>query len=144
MVPPTLRAVILTDETDETDNVAGPVSLEVGATDVFALLDPARREELDRSNREEQERLREQFAGRRTRQLHDAGKISELDLLKSAAELAAARGQRDVARTRHDRSAIKAPFAGIVADRYVEPGELVSPGTPVARVDDLACGDRPS
>jgi 5-methyltetrahydrofolate--homocysteine methyltransferase len=38
---------------------------------VSALLDPTRRDELDRSNREDQERLREQFAGRRTRQLHD-------------------------------------------------------------------------
>lgn len=77
-----------------------------------------------------------QYSHERTSQLHAAGKISELELLQSAAELAAARSTRDVARTRHDRSSIKAPFAGIVADRYVEPGELVSPGTPVARVID--------
>lgn len=72
----------------------------------------------------------------RVEQLHQAGKVSELERLQSAAQLAAARGQRDVARTRHDRASIKAPFAGIVADRHVEPGELVVPGAPVARVVD--------
>lgn len=69
-------------------------------------------------------------------QLHEAGKVSELERLQSAAELASARSQRDVARTRHGRAAIKAPFAGIVADRHVEPGELVMPGMTVARVID--------
>jgi len=69
-------------------------------------------------------------------QLHEAGKVSELERLQSAAELASARSQRDVARTRHERAAIKAPFAGIVADRHVEPGELVMPGMTVARVID--------
>jgi len=77
-----------------------------------------------------------QYSHERTGQLRAAGKISELELLQSAAELAAARSQRDVAQTRFDRSAVKAPFAGIVANRYVEPGELVAPGTPVVRVID--------
>lgn len=70
------------------------------------------------------------------RQLHDAGKISQLELLSSAARLADARSRRDIARTRYDRAQIRAPYAGVVADRYVEPGELVAPGTPIARVID--------
>lgn len=65
------------------------------------------------------------YSHERKRQLREAGKVSELELLQSAAELAAARSQRDVARTRYDRSAVKAPFAGIVSDRYVEPGVYV-------------------
>jgi RND family efflux transporter MFP subunit len=69
-------------------------------------------------------------------QLHDAGKISELELLQSQAQLADARSRRDIARTRHDRARITAPYAGIVAERYVEPGELVLPGATVARVID--------
>lgn len=72
----------------------------------------------------------------RVEQLHQAGKVSELERLQSAGQLAAALSQRDVARTRHDRASIRAPFAGVVADRYVEPGELVVPGAPVARVVD--------
>ncbi|MBD3221705.1 efflux RND transporter periplasmic adaptor subunit [bacterium] len=69
-------------------------------------------------------------------QLHAAGKISELELLRSAAQLAEARSRRDVARTRHQRAQVRAPYAGIVAERYVEPGELVAPGTRIARVID--------
>ncbi len=72
----------------------------------------------------------------KTRQLFEAGKISRLELLQVEAEQARARSQRDIARTRHERSQIGAPFAGLVADRYVEPGELVAPGTLVARVID--------
>jgi RND family efflux transporter MFP subunit len=72
----------------------------------------------------------------KTRQLFTAGKISRLELLQVEADAAAARSQRDVARTRHERASIAAPFAGLVANRYVEPGELVGPGTLVARIID--------
>lgn len=36
------------------------------------------------------------------------------------------------------RTTIRAPFDGVLEDRMVERGELVSPGTPVARVVELA------
>lgn len=72
----------------------------------------------------------------KTRQLHDAGKISRLELLQVQSAAAEARGRRDVARTRFERARIRAPFAGIVAERYVEPGQMVMPGMPVARVVD--------
>ncbi len=72
----------------------------------------------------------------KTRQLFEAGKISRLELLQVEADRARALSQRDIARTRHQRSRIEAPFAGLVANRYVEPGELVTPGTLVARVID--------
>jgi len=38
---------------------------------------------------------------------------------------------------RLDRTVIRAPFGGILEDRMVETGALVSPGTPVARVVDV-------
>lgn len=69
-------------------------------------------------------------------QLHAAGKISDLELLRSEARLADAGSRRDIAHTRHERAQVKAPYAGIVAERYVEPGELVAPGTRIARVID--------
>jgi RND family efflux transporter MFP subunit len=72
----------------------------------------------------------------KTQQLYQAGKISRLEMLQAEAEFAQAEAMRDMAHTRHDRARIKAPFAGIVADRFVEPGQLVAPGTPVARVID--------
>ena len=38
---------------------------------------------------------------------------------------------------RLDRTVIRAPFGGILEDRMVETGTLVSPGTPVARIVDV-------
>ncbi len=70
------------------------------------------------------------------KQLYDARKLSRIDLLTAEAQYEQALARRAIAQERYDRSAIKAPFAGIVADRYVEPGQLVAPGTRVARVID--------
>jgi len=78
----------------------------------------------------------QQYNYEKTDQLYKAGKISRLELLQAEASYESARGQRDMARTRHDRCKVNAPFAGIVADRYVEPGQLVSPGMRVARIID--------
>jgi len=72
----------------------------------------------------------------KTRQLFDAGKISRVELLEAEAQHAQAESARDIAETRHDRARIKAPFAGLVTERFVEPGQLVAPGQPVARVID--------
>lgn len=71
-----------------------------------------------------------------TRRLHEAGKVSEQELLGAEAVAAAARARVRTAEVRLERTTIPVPFAGLVTDRYVEPGELVSPGTPVARVLD--------
>lgn len=78
----------------------------------------------------------QEYSYQQIQKLHDAGKASRLDLLQAAASAAQARSQHDVTRTRYARSAIKAPFDGIVADRFVEAGELVAPGMRVARVID--------
>lgn len=72
----------------------------------------------------------------RMQQLREAGKISELELLQSRTELRNSRSRHDIARTRHERARVRAPFAGLVARREVEPGELVMPGMQVARVID--------
>jgi membrane fusion protein (multidrug efflux system) len=72
----------------------------------------------------------------KTLQLFEAGKISRLEMLQAESAFAEAQSRRDMAHTRHDRARVKAPFAGIVADRFVEAGQLVAPGMPVARVID--------
>jgi RND family efflux transporter MFP subunit len=72
----------------------------------------------------------------KVKQLHEARKLSRIDLLTAAAQYEQALARRDIAERRYERAAIKAPFAGIVANRYVEPGQLVAPGMPVARVID--------
>jgi len=78
----------------------------------------------------------QQYNYEKTDQLYKAGKISRLELLQAEASYESARGQRDISRTRHDRCQVTAPFDGVVVDRYVEPGQLVSPGMPVARIID--------
>ncbi|MBE0567450.1 MAG: efflux RND transporter periplasmic adaptor subunit, partial [Krumholzibacteria bacterium] len=72
----------------------------------------------------------------KVRQLHDAGKVSRIELLTAESQHAEALGRAEAARVRHERAAITAPFAGVLVDRHVELGELLVPGQPVARVID--------
>lgn len=72
----------------------------------------------------------------RMRRLRQANSISELELRQAETQLREAEARADMAEIRYERAAIDAPFGGVVADRYVELGQLVSPGQPVARVVD--------
>jgi membrane fusion protein (multidrug efflux system) len=72
----------------------------------------------------------------RIRQLHQAAKVSEFDLLTAESAQAQAAALADISRQRWERAAIKAPFAGVVAERFVELGAMVTAGQPVARVID--------
>lgn len=83
-----------------------------------------------------QARLAEEQWKRREK-LHQEGAISELDFLevKYRAEQAAARLARLEARL--EDTTIEAPFTGVLDDRSVEVGTMVSPGTEVATLVDL-------
>ncbi len=70
----------------------------------------------------------------RTRTLFDEDSASKQEALIAYTELEQARQTAAIARLRYERAAIKAPFDGVVAARHVEVGQLVSPGTVVARV----------
>ncbi len=74
------------------------------------------------------------FDADRTARLFAAGKVSEREKLaaESARDQAAAAVR--AAEVRLDHMRVTAPFAGIVAARDVEPGQLVLPGARVARV----------
>lgn len=60
------------------------------------------------------------------------------DTAAREAELAASLARRDMTQKTLTDSVIRAPFAGVVAERMVEPGEYVKSDSPVARVVDLA------
>lgn len=82
----------------------------------------------------------------RTRGLVGKGAIAiadarknETDLRTGEADLAAAVARRDSARKALDDTEVRAPFAGTVAERLVNQGEYVQPGTKVAVV--IATGD---
>lgn len=56
------------------------------------------------------------------------------EVVAREAEVAANTARRDLAQKMLDDCVIRTPFAGVVAERMVDPGEYVGPGAPVARV----------
>jgi RND family efflux transporter MFP subunit len=52
--------------------------------------------------------------------------------------IATRRAELQMARLDQDRCEIRSPFEGIVAERRIEPGELVTTGTPLVRLIDIA------
>ncbi len=72
----------------------------------------------------------------KVRQLHEAGKVSRIELLTAESTHAQAKAMADVSAERFRRAGVQAPFDGVVVDRFVELGQLVVPGMPVARVID--------
>ena len=72
----------------------------------------------------------------RTRSLFEANSVSRQEMLRVYTELQQARESARMAELRYERAAIKAPFDGVLVERYVEVGQMVSPGQRVARVVD--------
>lgn len=62
---------------------------------------------------------------------------SELAYLEARFNAEQAEANLRTLQERLDRTVVRAPFGGILEDRMVEIGALVSPGTPVARVVDV-------
>ena len=72
----------------------------------------------------------------KVKQLHKAGKVSRIELLTAESNHARTDSRVRVLRERYERAGIKAPFDGVLVDRYVELGQLVIPGQRVARILD--------
>jgi RND family efflux transporter MFP subunit len=68
----------------------------------------------------------------------DDGIGSEIAYLQSKSGAEAANARYRTLAARLDRAAIKAPVRGVFDEKYVEAGELVAPGTRVARVVAVA------
>lgn len=83
--------------------------------------------------RELTERLVER-GGAATSRLDDARDGERL----ARAALDAARAQQRVTRRGLTEAVLRAPFDGVVADRFVEVGELASPGAPMLRLVDTS------
>ena len=62
----------------------------------------------------------------------------EADLAIREAELAGATSRRDQARKSLDDCTTRAPFSGVVVERFVQPGEYVRADSRIARVVELA------
>ena len=69
------------------------------------------------------------------RKLYESGQgISESDYHKAGNALSIAEAQVQTARVQLENCFVLAPFAGTVAERHVDVGELVAPGTPLIRL----------
>ncbi len=97
-----------------------------------------RREEIDSAR----SRLAEGQAALRLAQ-SNLKKIeaSEQDVEAGRAQVAAAKAALDVAEIQLDHTELRAPYAGIILSRNVEPGEVASPNQEVLSIADLSTVD---
>ncbi len=70
--------------------------------------------------------------------LRERGLGSEQDLERTKQESEVAAYQRDLAQVHLDDKIVKAPFAGLVAERMVELGQTVNVGQPLVSVADVS------
>ncbi len=75
---------------------------------------------------------------RRQVELVEAGTIARSQLDTLVATRDAAKARMDAIRARLSDRVIVAPFAGLLGFRQVSPGTLVTPGTPIATLDDVS------
>ncbi len=123
-----------TEETGVVESVPHDKGDAVAEGDVLVALD---RDLLEAEKRRaDADRTLAEYNEDRTRNLFDAKSVSGQEMLVAATQLAKAEATAAEAALRFERAAIKAPYAGVVADRYVEVGQLVTAGTPVARIVD--------
>lgn len=127
-----------TDVSTEESGVVQALPLEKGALaragQVIVALD-RRVLDAERKSSEAAVTLRA-YNEERTRTLFEANSVSKQEMLLAFTELEQAREAARIADLRYERAAIKAPFDGMVADHYVEVGQLVNPGDRVARIVD--------
>ncbi|MBZ0268040.1 efflux RND transporter periplasmic adaptor subunit, partial [bacterium] len=131
---PIRGATVSTQESGVLDNVPNDRGARVEGGDLLVVLD--RNLLAAEKDAAEAGRKLADHNESKSRKLFEAKQISRQEMLRIEAESAQARATADVTRERWERAAVKAPFAGIVAERYAEIGEFVPAGTPVARVVD--------
>ncbi|HLU68465.1 MAG TPA: efflux RND transporter periplasmic adaptor subunit [Kofleriaceae bacterium] len=86
------------------------------------------------------ERFAEGVAGEERIQAANQQRLTASRVSASRARVAEAEARVEQLRVLVESSAITAPFDGVIAARYVDPGALVNPGEPIARLisaDDL-------
>jgi RND family efflux transporter MFP subunit len=113
--------------------ILGPIRVRTGDVvhrgDLLAVLD-GRDAKARMAAAEETTRLAEAERGR-TAALTRAGAIANVEDERRSHDLEQARASLTLARNEAAAEELRAPIDGAVVRRYVEPGEIVSPGTPV-------------
>ena len=73
----------------------------------------------------------------RSDSLSETKTISQSETDRARSEFAAAKAELSLLRTRLDKTAVKAPFDGVVGGRVVSPGDYVTTQTVITTLDDL-------
>lgn len=104
----------------------------VAAGQLLAELDAA---SLQSSHQASLATLRQaEDAYRRLQLLHEKGSLPEIKWVEAQSQVEQARSVEQIARKALQDARLLAPFAGVVAEKNVEAGQNVMPGTPVARL----------
>jgi len=75
----------------------------------------------------------------RQKQLWEEERIgSEITFLQTRYQAEQSAARLELLEARLERTVVRAPVAGVLDDRYVDAGEIVSPGTQIARVIDTS------
>ena len=118
----------------------------VNQGDVLAVLDTGRREALVQARQAEVRRVAAEvelanLQATRLGNMHDDGLASEQDFDEARfraealeAALASAKANAESSRLDIERSRLRAPFNGVIANQLVETGAVVTPSTPVLHV----------
>jgi RND family efflux transporter MFP subunit len=98
---------------------------------MLRLLDSEQRVQVERT-----QALLEQANAKleRIRSVHKSQGISDEILEEAQTKARLARADHDMARIEYEERSILAPFDGVVAERYVDPGASVETGDPLIRV----------
>lgn len=72
----------------------------------------------------------------RFRRLEGSGSVSQREIDRAETQLRVAQAERNRIRSQLDEATVAAPFAGRVTREYVDPGDLVQPGSPLCRIED--------
>jgi len=137
------EAVVAAQVGGEVTDIAADEGRAVDAGQIVIEIDPKRRE-LELANAEArvvqaQAQLAEASReATRIEKLHQRGAISEAQLDEARTQLRLARSRLVAEQAQHGLAAraledasVTAPFAGLVARRFVNPGEFVAPGAPL-------------
>ena len=68
--------------------------------------------------------------------LYERGSLTAMQRLQAQVEHDAASAHVELAKARFERAVIKAPFSGVIDDRFVDQGEMVPPGGRLLRLVD--------
>jgi RND family efflux transporter MFP subunit len=125
---------------EEADRVsAGDILVDIADGELRANLAAAQaRLKMEELTRAHQEKLAERIRNLREQGTVSAENLDDANFKVDAAEqsVASAKAEVDRARAMLAESKIRAPFAGIVIVKNVEPGDVTAPGEPILVLED--------